>query len=221
MTPPPQIEEQLRQTPIEREIQLLVEGNDERNFFGALARHLSICNMQIRNFGGKEKLRGFLRGFRNDPDFPDIVRTIRIVRDADASAASAFQSVQDSLRGAGLPVPARTGARSGGRPDVSVFVMPDNDRPGMLETLLHDTFRGTPIDGCIDSYFECVRGLSGVDLQRPDKSRVRAWLATRPEPHVSVGVAAQKEKGYWEMDHPALAGVREFLLALPEGAGGP
>ena len=45
-----------------------------------------------------------------------------------------------------------------------------------------------------------------------DKARVHAWLATRPEPHVSVGFAAQK--GYWDLDHAAFAGVREFLKAL-------
>ena len=219
MTLPSRIEEQLNQTPIEREIQLLVEGNDERNFFEALATHLSIRNMQIRNIGGKDRLRRFLRVFRKDPDFLEIVRTVGIVRDADASADSAFESVQDSLRLAELPVPDRAGAPGGVAPTVSVLIMPDNERHGMLETILRDTFANLEIDRCIEAYLECVRGLPGVDLQRPDKARVHAWIATRPDPHVSVGVAAKK--GYWDMDHPALGGVREFLLALRDGAGGP
>lgn len=174
--------------------------------------------MQIRNFEGKDKLRSFLPVFRNDPDFPEIVRRIGIVRDADKCAQSAFDSVLSSLRQAGLPQPAQLGARSGDRPDVSVFVMPDNKLPGTLETLLQDTFKCTPIDRYIDKYFTRVQRLPGIELH-PYKARVHAWLATRPEPHVSVGYAAKK--GYWDMGHQALKGIREFLLALRDGAGEP
>ena len=207
-----------RQNGIMSETRLLVEGKDEVNFFEALLGHLGVDTVHIQSFDGALNLSPFLDGIVREPAFR-AVRRIGIVRDADKSAQSAFDSVLSSLRQADLPQPARLGARSGGRPEVSVFVMPGNGRPGMLETILHDTFRGTPIDDCIDGYFECVGGLLGADLRRPDKARVHAWLATRPDPHVSAGVAAKK--GYWDMDHPALKGVREFLLALRDGAGGP
>ena len=42
------------------EVQLLVEGNDERNFFEAFAEHLQLPNVQIQAFGGKNRLRKFL-----------------------------------------------------------------------------------------------------------------------------------------------------------------
>ncbi len=35
-------------TRIEQEVQLLVEGNDERNFFEALIGHLQIANLQVQ-----------------------------------------------------------------------------------------------------------------------------------------------------------------------------
>ncbi len=206
-----------RQNGTMSETRLLVEGKDEVNFFEALLGHLGVDTVWIQSFDGAPKLSQFLDGVVREPGFK-AVRRIGIVRDADKSAQSAFDSVLSSLRQADLPQPAQLGARSGGHPDVSVFIMPDNSRPGMLETILHDTFRGTPIDGCIDIYFECVSGLPGSDLRRRDKARVHAWLATRPDPHVSAGIAAKK--GYWDMDHPALGGIREFLLALRDGAGG-
>ena len=40
---------------IKSEIQLLVEGNDQRNFFEAFIDHLSLENIQIQNFGGVER----------------------------------------------------------------------------------------------------------------------------------------------------------------------
>ena len=37
---------------IESEVQLLVEGNDQRNFFEALVEHLALDHIQIQDFGG-------------------------------------------------------------------------------------------------------------------------------------------------------------------------
>lgn len=39
-----------QQAAIKSAIQLLVEGNDQRNFFEAFTSHLSISNVQIQNF---------------------------------------------------------------------------------------------------------------------------------------------------------------------------
>ena len=83
-------------------IQLLVEGNDQRNFFRAFVRHLAIEDAQIWNYGGVNDLGRFLRAFVSEPGFQESVQSVGIVRDAEDSAVSAFQSVQSSLTGAGL-----------------------------------------------------------------------------------------------------------------------
>ena len=200
-------------TQVESSIQLLVEGNDQRNFFEAMVEHMALADVQVQNFGGVRELRGYLAAFVNMPGF-SIVRRIGIVRDAETSAASAFGSVQSSLRNAGLPVPAQPAMETGGEPSVSVLVLPLDAESGMLETLLCMTFAGTPLDHCIDQLFECVDA-AGLDApKRPEKARCRAWLATKPEPHLSVGVAAKR--GYWDLEHPALEGVRTFLMALAQ-----
>ena len=82
----------------------------------------------------------------------------------------------------------------------------------MLETLLCRTFENTPLDGCIDDFFACVRERAGTAPHRPEKSRAHAYIATRDDPHLSVGVAAQR--GYWNLDHAAFDGVRLFLQSL-------
>ncbi|MXZ72405.1 MAG: hypothetical protein F4Z04_13005 [Acidobacteria bacterium] len=209
---------------IEYGIQVLVEGNDARNFFNALVAHMEVVGVQVQNFGGVNELRGFLSAFVKAPDFATVT-SIGIVRDADRTAAEphaggiednlaarAFQSVQDSLTHVALPVPERPGVPAAGEHrTVRVLVLPGGDDPGMLETLLCRTFSGTPIDRCVEAFLRCV-GESGHPVQRRDKARAHAWLATRPEPYVSVGVAAQK--GYWALDHDALRGVRDFLRSL-------
>ena len=202
-------------TAIERPIQLLVEGKNPLNFFETFIRYLDIRDApQIQDFGGVNELQRFLRLFVRSPGF-DTVECIGIVRDAEESAAAARQSVEGSLRNAGLPVPGYAGKDDD--PAVHVLILPDDEEPGMIETLLCRSVADAPVNPCIDKFFDCVAALPGFDIRRPDKARAQAYLATRPVPDVSVGVAAQK--GYWPLEHEAFAGVRAFLTALQGAAG--
>ena len=97
---------------------------------------------------------------------------------------------------------------------MTALILPgDNNRPGMLETLLNArAFVDTQEEACINTFFECVEDSSGVPIQRPHKARARVYLTTKPDPHLSVGVAAKR--GYWDLDHPAFNRIRQFLMAL-------
>ena len=197
-------------TRIEKPVQLLVEGKAEQNFFEAFTQHLGFQEKpQIREFGGAEGLRGFLQGFVKLPGF-DSVTSIGIVRDADESAARARQSIESSLRNAGLPAPGD--AEAGRAPAVHLLILPDGEEPGMIETLLCKSVAEDAVMTCVDKFFECVDDLPDVDIRKPHKARAQAYLATRRTPGVSVGVAALK--GYWPLDHEAFAGVRSFLTTL-------
>lgn len=197
---------------IESKIQLLVEGNDQRNFFEAFIDHLSLADIQIQNFGGVTDLRPFLSILVKRSGFRETVQSVGIVRDAETSAQAAFQSVQSSLSNAGLPVPNQPERRAGSSPAVTVLILPGNNRTGMLETLLNETFANTPVDDCINAFFGCVEDASGVPIQRPYKARAQTYLATKPEPHLSVGVAAKR--AYWDLNHPVFDQLRQFLRAL-------
>lgn len=196
---------------VEEPVQLLVEGNDQRNFFEAFLDHLSRSDVQVHDFGGVDDLREFLRALVDAPGFKETVQSVGIVRDAERCAASALQSVQSSVENARLLVPARPGERTGANPAVTVLILPDGSHAGMLETLLCESFADTPVDECINAFFECAEAL-GESVNRPHKARARAYLATKPDPHLSVGVAAKR--GYWNLDHDAFGNVRDFLTKL-------
>ena len=80
---------------------LIGEGREEVVFFTALLKHLDLNDVQIEEYRGKDRLRPYLRGLHVRPNFPQLV-SLGIVRDADADATSAFQSVSGALRDAGL-----------------------------------------------------------------------------------------------------------------------
>ena len=175
--------------------QLLVEGNDQGNFFRAFINHLAIEEIQVRNFGGVPDLSRFLRAFVNEPGFRESVQSVGIVRDAEGSAASAFQSVQSSLKEVGLAVPERPETPVNGSPSVNVLILPGGGESGMLETLLCKTFAGSPEDDCIGSFFDCIAEAGVGEIKRPEKARAWAYLTTKPDPHHSIGYATTK--GYW------------------------
>ena len=196
---------------IKSEIQLLVEGNDQRNFFEAFIDHLSLKNIQIQNFGGVNELRNFLLAFVNMPNF-QTVQSIGIVRDAEKSAKGALQSVQSSLKRAKLPEPKNSAERTETSPAVAVLILPGDGRSGMLETLLCESFADTSVDRCIDDFFTCVENLPDVSIKNSDKARAHAYLTTKPDPHFSVGVAAKND--YWDLDHDIFGNIRDFLQRI-------
>lgn len=194
-------------------IQILVEGNDGRNFFEAFRRHLAIseCDMQIHNYRSVTNLRNFLGVLTVASGFSK-VRRMGVIRDAEESADRAFQSVRSALGNVDLPVPARMGILSPeGNPHTNVLILPERG-PGMLETVLNQSFAGTPVDVCIDGFFECIESTNGGAIHRPGKARANAYLSSTPEPQVSVGVAAKK--GYWNLDHETFRPIRDFMQGL-------
>ncbi|MGC8878302.1 MAG: DUF3226 domain-containing protein [Anaerolineae bacterium] len=86
---------------------LVVEGKEEELFFEAFNRHLGLQKIQVLPIGGKDRLRETLKALVKSPGFSEKVASLGIIRDADTDPQAAFQSVCDTLRAAGLPIPAR------------------------------------------------------------------------------------------------------------------
>ena len=188
--------------------QLLVEGRDEELFFGALLRHLEIDNVQVQNYGGKNKLRPFLGVFMITPGF-DQVESVGIVRDADDSVASAFRSVQDSLNVTGLPTPREMMGTAGDSPMVTVFIMPDNAKCGALEDLCLSALEDEPVIPCVLEFMQCVSQSAEKVPSNEAKAKVHAFLASREDPELRLGEAARR--GYLPWGNPAFAQLIEFL----------
>ena len=198
-------------TRIATDIQLLVEGNDGKNFFRHFCQHLSPTSIEVHDFGGINNFKCYLPAFVNISGFGNVTR-LGIIRDAEDDAAAAFQSVQSVVKNAGLCPPDDVQTFSAGTPTVGVLILPGDKQSGMLETLLCQTFADQPENSCIDEFFRCLESQTNQSLKRPDKSRAHAFLSTTDYPQLSVGVAAQK--GYWNLDHDAFIHVRDFLTKL-------
>ena len=170
-----------------------------------------MTDVQVQNAGSVEQLRPLLKALVRIPGFDRVVVSVGVVRDADASAPSAAQSVRDALGAAGLAVPPHAATQAGSDPKTSLFVMPNNAEPGMLETLCLRWVANDPAFACIDDFFDCVRRTSTLPSNM-DKARVQAFLSSRPELKRLLGEAAHA--GYWNWDHAAFDDLKAFLRSL-------
>jgi hypothetical protein len=192
---------------------LLVEGATPMHFFEAFLQHLGIASeIEIRNYGGINDLTTFLRFLTASGSFRRLVTSLGVVRDAEADAAAAFGSVTAAFAAVGL-----TSARM---PPIrtSVFILPDNRSPGMIETLGMEAVKAEPslagAYACVEEFFACLKRTL-VDLPDPlplAKNHAQAYLATRKEVQLYPGLAAYK--GSWPWDNPTFDPLKQFLLAL-------
>jgi hypothetical protein len=193
---------------------LLVEGNTPMHFFEALLQHLGLdSEIEIRNYGGIRDLATYLATLIAIPTFQQFAKSVGVVRDAeDKPAAGARQSVENALAAASL-TPQRNPSIQ-----TSIFILPDNTNPGMIETLCMEAVKTeaalASVYRCVEDFFSC---LSRSQIALPAlpvlaKHHVQAYLAARPEAQLFPGLAAYRD--YWPWANAAFQPLIGFLQAL-------
>lgn len=174
---------------------LVVEGPEDKTFFQALAEHLGIQEqICIVVCNGKSELATTLENILNDGnyhnfkhigiicdnDFPDSregKHPLETVRDEIDSANDA---IDDNLqRSRELPKPARPREAAGTKPKVSVLLLPDDNRDGMLENLVLDAIGEDNITYCVDAYYACLEQHAQLKPQeaREPRSRLSVYIS--------------------------------------------
>lgn len=194
---------------------LLVEGRDDEEFFGGLLRHLEIDDIQVIPAGGKDQFSNNFQGLIKDSDFPAII-SMGIVRDADYDPKATLQSIGNTLKRAGLPVPKKvmTKAKQNGSPDVIIMILPNANERGALEDLCLAAVKEDNASTCVERYLSCLKeqNIAGPKQKWLNKARVRVFLSSKEEPTLSLGIAAQR--GYWPFDHNVFDDVKKFLKSV-------
>jgi hypothetical protein len=179
---------------IERPNVLVVEGNDDKQFFLALLQHLNISSVWIKWLEGEDKLEDQLKALKITSGFP-YVENLGIVRDADGNAKGAFDSVCSALANAALPVPQDPSGFVGDQPRVGVMIMPPDPAMGSnyaLEDLILTAVKDDPVIPCVNGYFECVqqRGI----VPKPEhlsKAQARVFMEAHYQATVHTFIAAK------------------------------
>ncbi|MYC28487.1 MAG: hypothetical protein F4X65_00140 [Chloroflexi bacterium] len=99
-----------------------------------------------------------------------------------------------------------------GNPSISAFIMPDNASNGALEQLCLSALDGDPAMICVEDFLRCVNGQVAAPPRDQQKARIHAFLASREDPELRLGEAAQR--GYIPWNHWAFGPLAQFLRNL-------
>ena len=193
---------------------LLVEGRDEVNLFDALMKHCLDAEptVQVFDAGGKDRFSKNLRAIQADARARPSLLAIGVVRDADDDAAGAFRSVCDHIRNVGYEPPAVHGEFSDAMPSIGVFIVPDGEAPGAVETLCRRSRAGDDVSRCVDEYMRCLHEHEAMRSTNVDKTFAHAYLAAMGDPVARVGEGALQ--GVWDFGSPAFSKLSGFLRSL-------
>lgn len=190
---------------------LLVEGKDDKLFFESLIRFLRIPSIQVHSVDGIGNLRPKLRAIINQAGFQTLVTSVGIVRDADKSSVSAFQSVCDAVRSVGLAAPLRMLEKAGTKPSVIIMISPHDKKRGMLEDICLNSIDRDSVR-CIEEYITCMKTNGRYSSKNTAKSKVHSYLSVQKDPSADLGESAAQK--CWDFNHEAFAGIKKLLKSM-------
>lgn len=176
---------------------LLVEGRDDQHVIWALCERFNLPeNFEVKPTDGVEKLFRRLPVELKGAD----VTTIGIIIDADEDINDRWATVQRIFQERlpdfpALPNPDGTVFEQNNL-KVGVWLMPDNQANGMLETFIdflippHDVLRTFVAAHLAEVEKE---GLNGYRLIHRDKAFIHAWLALQEDPGTPLGLSITKK----------------------------
>ena len=173
---------------------LLVEGQDDQHvFWNLLERHGYQHGVTIQDGGGYENIRETLG--------PRLKATneqrLGVVVDADIDFGNRWKSLRDVIARAGYiavpEIPSVTGTiiEQEGKPTLGVWLMPDNQAPGMLEDFARLLL--PPQDRLWSRAAQTVDAIPDDERlfssQHRAKAHIHTWLAWQREPGRPIGQA--------------------------------
>jgi len=191
---------------IEKTKIIAVEGKDEINFFSALFKHLSITEIQLINFGGKDNFSNRIEQIVKLDNFENVTH-FGLIRDADNNYKGAFESISNSLKKVNLPIPnGKSYFSTKGIPKIGVFIMPGINKVGMLESLCIETIKNDKEFECIEDFIDCLP----AKPIKMEKSIIQIYLATKNPIVNSLGLGALK--GHINFDNTKIKSLIDFIL---------
>lgn len=200
--------------PIQSKKLIYVEGNDERNLFEQLIEDLGVDHsFDVRNYRGQDKLKNDLPTLIDTDGFHQLEGLI-ITQDADNSPDDTFDSVKNIVDTCGLPVPDAPFTIESGDPSVSIFIFPDGERKGSVETICVESVVDQKEDvfSCVDDFLSCLENSEDGLPGKKEKARAHSYLVSTSDPESSVGFSAKQ--GHWNLSHDAFSDIRDIVQRI-------
>ena len=183
---------------------VFVEGDSDEVFLKCLLKHLSLPGVRTNVIGGGVS---YLHTVKNNVhrrrDGGSLVAVLLDANSNPSERTTEFRRTRDEL---GLPID-----------DSHCFLVPNNQDPGDLETLLEciSVVEHRAVYDCFEVYESCLRTRSMSKPYRvPDqKAKIYAYCAAnRIETHPKE--RDYGDTNYWILEARAVRPLKDFLLSL-------
>ena len=191
---------------------LIVEGYSDLLFYaevlGAVGNQGDVF---IKELGGKQSLLAKLHDLIT-PVFLKDKTKIGVIVDGNGNPAGAFASVQQKLAELTGQTVTAHGTWTGGTPDIGIFITPDGNASGEIETLVWNSWSTDPsnsaVKSCIEQYRDCMAA-AGQTAKSPDKGLLSTLLAIRHDDDPRLGPGAREK--VFDFQRPEFAKLRDFF----------
>jgi len=197
---------------------LFVEGKDDEHVFYSLLKFHNVPEkFKVQNKGGLDNILELLDVVIDATD----LERLGIVVDADTDLSARWQSLKDRLRNLGYRLPDTpdsegTIIKKEGGPTVGVWLMPDNQLPGMLEDFV--SFLGAASDPLWSIAENCLNEIPDPYRRFTDNHRIKAhihtWLAWQDQPGLPLGLAITAHYRYLKADAPHAQNLIAWIRRL-------
>lgn len=178
---------------------ILVEGKDDAIVVKRIVEGNAEKSVETRGFEGKDRLLDNIEGFL----LGSAAKSVGIIADANADLEDRWKAIRNRLTNCklGVEIPDRLpqdGLILNCKPRVGVWLMPDNENSGALESFLEQMIpEGAQwnlaveyVNDAVGKGIESVRGKNDVWLM---KAKIYAWLAIE-DPGMKTGTAIDSGK---------------------------
>jgi len=206
---------------IQKEYLILCEGRDAQEFLIAYLDSDAMKTMprlesdiQVIDYGGISDLTKTIQILMMMSNYSS-VKNIVILRDAEDDATAAIQSIQDSLRRNGLPVPKEPNQWVKGKPNIAYSLFPafDSLTSGALEDLCVSIVaeeNWNSMQNSIKEFLQIIKNNYGKKLPREFKNKLHTYFSATDE-FVSLKIGEAAKAGAFDWNNVALNAMTKLL----------
>lgn len=177
-------------------IKILVEGESDNNFISSFLDFLGkkeMVDFDIYECNGNTNIKSYIEAANLRE-----CEKILIIFDADSDAKASKQNIEKQLKN--IEVSCK----------IEIFLLPNNESSGDLETLLVSIAKHKEVLACFDNYKKCIENKINIigGLQLPQKKS--KWFAYKE----AFGLSKDKDfkiRDYLDFSSGYLDGLKEFL----------
>lgn len=191
---------------------LICDGKTDVAVISSLCKDAGIEDLIIESCDGRGNLERYIRDLPIRPEFArGEVESLAVLIDAELDANTSWQKVQNAIQ-QGFSIKLEgSGITHLGKPRIIAAVIPEGENCGMIEDLCLKAVSDQPEYLCMTQYFECLSSNTEVK-DYPSKAKFRAWMASKPDFDLYLGLAATK--GYIPWESPVFTSILALLRQL-------